>query len=64
MSGVGIGLDLPIGLPLKMARERDVLSWEALGCTGKDLSWKKNKWSFIWCFPLTKAFFFFFLLLS
>jgi len=29
---LAIGLDLHVGLPLKMARERGVLSWEALGC--------------------------------
>ena len=32
------GLDLPVGHSRKMAREKDVICWEELGCTGKDLS--------------------------
>ena len=32
------GVDLPAGHSLKMAREKGVIYWEELGCTGKDLS--------------------------
>ena len=32
------GMDLPAGHSLKVAREKDVICWEELGCTGKDLS--------------------------
>lgn len=32
------GMDLLAGHSLKMAREKDVICWEELGCTGKDLS--------------------------
>ena len=54
------GVDLPAGHSLKVAREKDVICWEELGCTGR-LDLEKEQMVIHLMLPINQFFFFFFL---